>query len=280
MIATPFPHESLMHVVRQLPAGPRVLVQLGSMLLELDSDLSEVTALLRCDAALTARIIRISNSVAFNVGLPIGTLEQALLRIGFGEVYRITGIAAVTQVVDHDLPLYGATGRQLRKNSLFTALAMEAMAEMAGADPRLAYTAGLLRSVGKVALDRLTRDPAYSGQYPATGPWPLAQWERGFTGLSNLEAATTILTEWRFPAAAVAAVSGHYELEAPSGSLGHLLNLAAGAAERAGFGLPGETFYWELSDAKFAGAQLDPSDYVSAVAHAQERFERLRATVA
>jgi HD-like signal output (HDOD) protein len=280
MVATPFPHESLMHVVRQLPAAPRVLIQLGAMLLELDSDLADVTALLRCDAALTARIIRISNSVSFNVGLPIGSLEQALLRIGFGEVYRITGIAVVTQVVDHDLALYGVTGPQLRKNRLFSALAMEALAEPAGLDPRIAYTAGLLRSVGKVALDRLTRDPAYSGQYPANGRWSLAEWERGFTGLSNCEAAATILNDWRFPAIAVAGVCGHYAPDEASGPLGYLLNLAAGAADRAGHGLPGEASYWELSDEKLAAARLDHARYESAVAEALAQFERLSETIA
>jgi hypothetical protein len=49
------------------------------------------------------------------------------------------------------------TGVQLRENALFTALMMELTAPAAGLDEREAYTAGLLRSIGKIAIDRISK---------------------------------------------------------------------------------------------------------------------------
>ena len=280
MLATPFPRETLLHVVKTLPAAPQVLARLGRMLLDLNADLSDITALLRCDAALTTRIIRIANSAAYNIGAPYATLEQSLARVGFSEVYRITGFAAVAQMVDQDLRLYGITGAQLRENSLMTALLMEALAEPAGVDPRTAYTAGLLRSTGKIALDRLTRDPAYAGSYSAQHGGPLAKWEGDFTGLTNCEATAFILNEWRFPATIIMSIGDHYLPRASSNVFAHLLNLAGGAAERCGYALPGESFYWEASDEKFAGAHLTPEQIEPAIEQALRQFEKARVAIA
>jgi len=279
MLATSFPRETLLHVVKTLPAAPQVLARLGRMLLDLNADLSDITALLRCDAALTTRIIRIANSAAYNIGAPYATLEQALARVGFSEVYRITGMAAVAQVGDQNLALYGITGVQLRENSLLTALMMEALAEPAGLDPRVAYTAGLLRSTGKVALDRLTRDPAYNGAYTAAHGWPLAKWERDFTGINNCEAAAFILNEWRFPATTIMCIGDHYLPNASSTALAHLLNLAAGAADGAGHTLPGESSYWELADEKFAAAGVTAAQLEEATGSALAQFERTRVAI-
>jgi HD-like signal output (HDOD) protein len=280
MLATSFPRETLLHVVKTLPASPAVLARLGRLLLDLNADLDDITALLRCDATLTARLIRIANSAAYNIGEPYATLEQALARVGFSEVYRLTGLAAFTQLADQNLALYGVTAIRLRENSLLSALMMEELATPAGLEPRAAYTAGLLRSMGKIALDRLTRDPAYAGAYSVEHGWPLAKWERDFTGFTNCEAAAFILNEWRFPATTIMAIGDHYVTSAAASSLANLLNLAAGAAEEAGFGLPGETTYWELSEQKFAAAHVDLGQRSAALERALEKFERMRAAIA
>src|SRR4051812_22748401 len=158
MIASPVPRATLMHVVKTMPSAPQILARIGQLMLAMDAELEDITGLLKRDPALTARVIRISNSAAYNTGSPFASLEDALARVGLTEVYRLTGFAAIAQISDQHLGRYGVTGAQLRENSLLTALVMEALARLADVDSRAAYTAGLLRSVGKIALDRLTRD--------------------------------------------------------------------------------------------------------------------------
>lgn len=276
MIASPVPRATLLHVVKTMPSAPQILARIGHLMLAMDAELDDITGLLKRDPALTARIIRISNSAAYNTGTPFASLEDALARVGLTEVYRLTGFAAIAQVADASLVRYGVSGAQLRENSLLTALVMEALARPAGVDPRAAYTAGLLRSVGKIALDRLTRDHAYDGGSGIRGP--LAEWEGGFIGLSNCEAAAIILGEWRFPEETIMAIRDHYAPE-KSEALAQLLNLAAGAAERSGHGLPGELGYWALSPEKLAAAGVDESQVDDAMRLALERFGPVRAAL-
>jgi HD-like signal output (HDOD) protein len=279
MIATPIPRETLLHVVRKLPAAPHILAQLDELLSDTNSDMSDITALLKCDMALTARIIRISNSAFYNSGKPYASLEESLARVGFNESYRLAGLAAVAQMSDYALKFYGITGPRLRENSLLTALVMEALSGFANVDPRMAYTAGLLRSVGKIALDRLTRDTAYAGNHDGREQGGLAAWETGVIGLNNCEASAVILSEWRFPTTTIAAIRDHFLLNPGAGLLANLLNLAAGAAERGDHGLPGETVYWEPSLARFEAAGVQPENVDEAMWRALKLFGALRSAV-
>ena len=74
--------------------------------------------------------------------------------------------------------------------------------------------------------------------------------------MTNCEAAEFILNEWNFPKTISAAIGAHYapELAASDNGLQALLNLACGAADRLGFGLPGEQSYWESSAEKFSAS--------------------------
>lgn len=276
MIASPVPRATLLHVVKTMPSAPQILAHIGHLLVAMDVELEDVTALLKRDPALTARIIRISNSAAYNTGTPFDSIEDALARIGLTEVYRLTGFAAIAQVSDASLVRYGVSGVKLRENSLLTALVMEALARPAGVDPRAAYTAGLLRSIGKIALDRLTQDHAYDGGCGIRGP--LADWETGFMGLNNCEAAAIILEEWRFSEETLVAIRDHYVPEVGE-PIASLLNLAAGAAERGGHGLPGELGYWTLSAEKYAAAGVNEEQLDEALQVGLERFGPVRAAL-
>jgi HD-like signal output (HDOD) protein len=278
MIATPIPREMLLHVVKTLPAAPRIMSQLGHLLLDPNSDMGEITELLRRDTALTARIIRISNSAFYNPGQPYGSLDEALARVGYMEVYRLVGLAAVSQMSDQELPLYGVSGAQLRENSLLTALIMEVLASMTGIDTKLAYTAGLLRSVGKIALDRITRNGSYNGRY-SRDHGKLGDWETQFIGMTNCEAAAVILKEWRFPLTTISGIRDHYLSSPGAAPLAQLLNLSAGAAERGGHGFAGESDYWTGALAACRDLPIDEEQIGEALRQALEIFGPLRAAV-
>jgi len=210
----------------------------------------------------------------------------------------IASFAAMAQMTDQNLRLYRLTGAAIRENSLLTALILEALAESAGADAHEAYSAGLLRSVGKVALEGLVftagllrssnitlwgqdRKSAQTASYDAATGAGLAQWETEVVGMNNCEAAAFILNEWRFPPSIATAIGSHYapEQALPDPALANLLNLAAGAADRHGFGLPGEGLYWESRSEKFAAAGVDEKQLESASERAVVRFNALRSAV-
>ena len=95
--------------------------------------------------------------MAYGSGGGIASIEEAVNRVGFSEVYRLTGLAAAAQFIDRNLSFYGISAEQLRNNTLVVAFAMDSLAKSAGVDARTGYTAGLMRLVGKLVLDQYAK---------------------------------------------------------------------------------------------------------------------------
>ena len=239
------PHrDALLQIANQIPGSSQVLGQLAELLTDVNSGLDDIAQLLRRDTGLAARIIRISNSVMFGAGARIATIEEAVNRVGFAEIYRLTGLATAAQLADHHLSYYGITGVQLRDNTLITSLACEALASRADADPREAYTVALLRSTGKIILDRYAKKhmPA-SRPFFSSGTAEIELWEQNTFGITNPEAAQTVLTAWRFPNTITEPLRHQYSTTlttAGYGKLAMLLHVARALAADQGFGLIGE----------------------------------------
>jgi HD-like signal output (HDOD) protein len=270
--------DSILRIANSLPATQQVLAQLGILLRDSGASIVEVTTILKRDVALASRLIRTANSAAFAQSRPVATVEDAVTLIGFQEVYRLVGVAVLNQVSDGGLPCYDISAKRFYENSLFTALLMEELATGAREDPRYCYTIGLMRSIGKVALDRLSRDIGDTSFSKIDNGDSLLEWERSAFGMTNVEAGSVILRAWRFPDQIVQAVEGHCSPTEKHLPLVHLLNLAAGTAEILGRGLDGETTYWVDSEEVYRRAGIDPKRANHIIDHALRSFERLTNT--
>jgi HD-like signal output (HDOD) protein len=268
--------ERLLAIAETFPATRQILLQLGSLLQNPSVNLERIVVPLRRDPALAARLIRIANSAAYAQSEPVATVEEAASLIGFREVHRLVGFALLDQVSEGGLASYGVTSQRFRENSLFTAILMEELAVGAHVDPAFCYTVGLLRSIGKVALDRLARDLAPGSLPEWDEETNCADWENSTFGISGNEAAVHILKAWRFPNELVSAISDHYFPDERPLPMTYLLHLASGMADLLGHGLPGELGYWQDSDEVFRKAGLEPKSANRIIDHALSTFERLQ----
>jgi HD-like signal output (HDOD) protein len=280
MVATAFSDTELIQVAQDLPSAPRLLVELGQLIRNPRTDSREIVALLRQDPALVARILRMANSAAYARAEPVGSLEEAVAGIGFREVHRLVGAVAATQLSDQHLPLYGVEGARLRENALFVAVIMEELAEECGEEPRSCYTVGLLRSIGKMALELLgQRDPSILS-FAASGETALDAWEKETWGLTNCEVAEKILVHWRLPHETVIAIKHHYHPAGKHNPVIHLLTLATASAQDRCYGLPGEEAVIKITPENFTKGGLDERVFRQACERAQRTFQRLHAATA
>lgn len=267
---------------RKLPAAPQVLAGLCELLQDVNTDLAQIAEEIRFEPTLTVRIIRMSNSAVFGGGRRVGSVDEAVNRVGFAEVLRLVGAATVAGLVDRSLGCYNIGAEQLRESLLLHALASEILAGRSGVDGRIAYTAGLLRGLGMMVLDRAGRTTiaptdAYDiRRFPTYG-----EWERAHFATEGGEVTTIIMTEWQFPPEIVAALQGHL-LRRESDykdRFACVLNLAGAIVAEQGRALPGETDCWQLTPEKLAGAGLDEEQFRAAAVEATALFERQRAAL-
>ena len=241
--------ERILEIARSLPPAPRVFAELDALLRDPNSQLPLIADLIKRDATLAAHIIRLGNGVVFGGEQRTGSVEEAVARVGFHEIFRIVGDVASGQLADRALVYHGVSAEELREHMLHTALVCEHLAQECGLDARSAYTAGLMRPLGLLVLDRMADRYEKVEPFHPVRDGDYLTWEARRFGFASAEVAAIVLTEWSFPAEIVEAVRNQYLIR--SDDLGHplacLLNLACGLVAESGFGLPGETRQWDNS---------------------------------
>lgn len=189
--------EAIAKIERFSPA-PRVLSQAMRLLQNPDSDLDDITKLIRSDTALTGDILRGANSAFYSLGEKVPSLERALAKIGFGECMRLLKLSVAHSMSQRDLGCYGIDGERFWAESLYNGIFMETMAsETQCTDPDVAHTAGLMRFVGRLAINQCLVDFGI-GLFP-DGTKSLPEWEIENVGFNQTEAAGHLLRAWRFP---------------------------------------------------------------------------------
>ncbi|HEX2100150.1 MAG TPA: HDOD domain-containing protein [Candidatus Synoicihabitans sp.] len=266
----------LIETARHLPAAPQVLAEINELLLDPHLQLDDVVDVLRRDAALAATVVRISNSALYG-GARIGSIEDAVARVGLAEVYRVVGLATTARFTTLALPSYGVPAGALARNALLHALAAESIASLSGVDALVAYTAGLLRPLGMIVIDQLMR-PTLALASPPFAAKDFVEVERQAIGRGNGEVAALVLNEWRFAPELVEGVRAHYltgDLLAQP-RLAVVLNLAGRIVTELGGALAPETAYWTADEARLEVLGLTREDLAAAQERTYRQFDRQR----
>ncbi len=265
-------------IAAKLPAAPRILAEVAELLEDVSVDVDSVASVLRRDGPLAAAVLRISNSAYYGSG-GVGSIESAVSRIGFAEVHRMIGWAASGVLAERTLRYYGIETAMLRQNMVCNAVAAERLAASARCNPRHLYTAGLLRPIGMMVLDRLARsfgdshdvfDPARDSDY--------ASWESRVMQIRNAAVTAVVLSEWRFAQDVVDSVRGHgLTPGAKDPTRGAaVLHLACWVTNEIGLGLPGEHGAWELAPENLALAGLVEEDVKGLIGPVEEQVRELQ----
>lgn len=268
--------DRVMRFARKLPTSPGIFGRLGMLLSNVDADVDDIVKLAAVDAGLTARVIRMSNSVFFRGDMAVSTLEDAISRVGFREVHKIVGVAMTDQVFQSGLPVYNLSAVQVWENSIVTALAMEHLAGTVGEEEGVAYTIGLLRPVGKLVLDTLLEIEQPGVTCPDTETLDLPTWERAWAGITSNEVGAMVMEEWHMSGSVFHGVKNHYRPDDEAGPMGALLHLACWVANQMGKGFKVEAKQWSLNEDILQRAGINEEAVQACVAATQEGLEALK----
>jgi HD-like signal output (HDOD) protein len=268
--------ETILRLARKLPTTPHIFGRLGRLLNDINSDLESIVKLVSVDSGLTARVIRLSNSVFFRGDQPVKSLDEAINRVGFREMHRIVGVAISEQIFQGGLPVYHLSAEQVWENAVVTALSMERLAKASGEDESEAYTVGMLRPIGKLVLDLLMQVEQPGVSCPESETLDLPKWERAWAATTSNEAGAMILEEWKMSPNVCVGVRDHYKPTAETGRMGAMLHVACWITQQIGKGIQAEVRQWELSPETLAFAGLTEEQAQACAAETQEALTELK----
>jgi len=200
--------------IERLSPAPRILGKAMALLHNPNSSVDDIASLVTTDSALSAQIIRSANSAFYGGGMKVNS--------------RLVNLLVTQSVIANGLNCYGISAEAYWTECLYNGLFMEELALKTGsADTGEAHTAGLLRYIGRMAIDQGIKELGFGLFWD--GQVPLTQWEVGSVGFTHSTAAGLLLQHWNFPVQLVEAIQWQDEPQrAPTPSwLAHGLHFTA-----------------------------------------------------
>jgi len=115
--------------------------------------IQELVEVVKFDPAITANILRISNSAYFGLRREIHSLHQALLLLGTQELLKIIIASGATRLFNAPTPGYFTERQGLWRHSVSCALMVSVLCrELSLPDHATGFTAGLMHDIGKIVL--------------------------------------------------------------------------------------------------------------------------------
>jgi len=213
---------------------------LADLLRNHHSQAGQFAEIIARDPSLTARLLRMVNSVYFGLGTQVGTIEDAVLYLG---LRQIRSLAMATPVLE-DMSAMGADGpqvswREFWLHTLACAFATRDILNQSDVniDDDTDYITGLLQNVGKVVIAKVfPAEFAQLTQMPFENEAQVLAAERALLGWDHAAIGAYYLESHKIPAEIVEAVRFHHNpLQAPARKhLAAATHLADGYARLAG----------------------------------------------
>jgi putative nucleotidyltransferase with HDIG domain len=177
-----------------------------------NANADEIEKVIRYDQGLTANILKLVNSAYYGLNGTVGSIRQAVTRLGWKRMRYLVMASAVNALMDDPVPGYDLERGALWRHSVAAAVVAETLVERAKInDADEAFTAALLHDIGKLVLGKYVQadqkaidDPKYSAK-------TFVEVEREVLGTDHAEVGAWVLQTWDLPGPLVDAVRWHHE---------------------------------------------------------------------
>ena len=220
--------------LKSLPPFPAVALQLLSVLDDDEVPMKKIVALLRIDPALSAEILRVSNSALYGLSRRVDNVSHAIVVLGTEVVKRLALTVASGRFSHSFLRNQGL--RICWDHSVACALIAEELAQEIDVAKDRAYTAGLLHDVGRLALLA-----CYANEYEnllvvaRENDFDELECERQLFDIDHCAAGEWLGRQWNLPQDFVDAIGHHHTAEAADRSMLSVITAANAVADTIGF---------------------------------------------
>lgn len=195
-----------------LAALPTTVVDLLYLFKEEDASAMSVVNILHRDPAMTANVLKMSNSAFYGARREIGSVQEALVMLGNRAVVTMAFASGMAPIMRRDLDGYNVSRSRFWNHSILAASASSLAAEKMGwADQKCeAFTGGLVHDVGMLVIDAhlVTNKMNLVSAEPA---FDVSGSERRQLGFDHCEAGAMLAENWGFPPVLRDAIRFHHD---------------------------------------------------------------------
>ena len=244
--------DQLIAKVHDVPTLPSTVLRVMQMIEDPLCSTADLAGVITADPAMSAKVLRLSNSAYYGFRQKISNIPQAVTLLGFATLKNALLSAAVFDL----FRLSATTGfdmAALWKHSVAVATAAKLVAKRVRfPNAEKAFTAGLLHDIGKIMIARyLPASLATIAQVVRDEQLAMYDAEARTIGLPHSGFGAWVMSRWSLPSPLIEAVEFHHHpTQAPySFDLAAIVYLANILAHRAAIGSGGDALIREVDPA-------------------------------
>lgn len=200
--------EAVFDHIGQLPTVPSVVQELIASFDRDDIDVASLATKVSKDQVISAKVLRLANTAHFGSPRQISSIEDAVIVLGFDKLRTLviaSGIAGMA------IPIPEFDKVHYWRYSLNVANTAKLLAKMARHNGEVAFTAGLLHSIGQLLIHiAAPADAAAVEKLVASGASRTAS-EMNTFGFNHAEVGAELARRWNFPQLIQDAIRYHNE---------------------------------------------------------------------
>lgn len=198
--------EALLNQPSALPVIPKVVHELIDTFQRDDVSVDDIARRIAADPSLSAKLLRLANSAYYQTTRRIGTVDEAIVILGFVSVRTLVLSAGLTRSYTHlagmDLPTFW-------RYSLHTAVIAKWLAKKQQLHADTAFTVGLMHALGQLVM-RAGMSELCQELDQQAGPFDprRADVETARLGYNHAEVGAALAERWKLPQSFADAIRG------------------------------------------------------------------------
>lgn len=198
----------------RLPSLRSIDSALRSLLNDDQRYISQIAEIIRRDPSLTARLLRLVNSVYYGMNSPVSNLEEAVFYLGLRQIRQLV---MVTPIIEDFQQLAGSVAfswKDFWRHCIGTAiLTREVWGSHQPAIDDSDYVAGLVHDVGKIVMASAFPAHFHAVYQNRTATTDLVEKEKAVLGIDHAELGAIYLQRHNLPAILVETARHHHQPE-------------------------------------------------------------------
>lgn len=219
----------LLNRVDAIPSNFHIAIKVAKMLDNLNVNIAELSRIIGADQSFTVQLLKLCNSAQFGFSRKIVTVNDAITRLGFKTLKSLVFVVVSKGSFNKPIDGYDLAKGELWRNSIACAVYSKYLAEISGyKDPELAFTAGLLRDIGKLIIHEYVKEE-YNNivnlvNSENTG---FSEAEEKILGYNHSQVGAKIAAKWNFPKVLEETIEFHHNPNSAQESCldKHLINI-------------------------------------------------------
>jgi len=198
--------------IDKLPELFHVAVKVSRMLEDPEVNAQALANTISLDQALTTQILKLCNSAHYGFSKNITSIHDAIVKMGFKTLKSLVFMAVSHGSLSQEVKGYGLEKGDLWRNSISCAVYAQKLAVITKyKDPELAFTAGLLRDIGKLMIHEYV-GTGYNDIVNVVNSQNISfsEAETKILGFNHSEIGSTMAQKWNFPEVLVDVIKYHH----------------------------------------------------------------------